>query len=384
VEILASLPAKRKIAAVTSRTPSAKYIDPLDHIWITAAHELGLTVARSPHGYAHTDGKGNLFLAPQEDLDHDDCLAQMILHELCHALVQGEDSFAKPDWGLSNDDRDDVYPDDVTREWACLRVQASLLRPYGLRQLLAPTTDFRVFYDALPPRPLDGAQGREAKLSQDGLSLAHHPPYRRVLTDALAATAELHRAVAKASQRSQRGPASSTTPLPLLWHSSPAPKLHKSGLPMSDGVHEAPASATCAGCAFLLAPEKRTATYRCQRTATEESTGKVVQPGSAACALYEPPLDCQTCAACCRHAFSLVPVRPSDEINWKHPQLVAKSGKDLTVIRDPERRCCAALGDRDDHSFGCRIYHDRPRTCRDFTSGTRNCLEARRRVGLDA
>ena len=86
MEILASLPAKRKIAAVTSRTPSAKYIDPLDHIWITAAHELGLTVARSPHGYAHTDGKGNLFLAPQEDLDHDDCLAQMILHELCHAL----------------------------------------------------------------------------------------------------------------------------------------------------------------------------------------------------------------------------------------------------------------------------------------------------------
>lgn len=366
-----------------NRIAHAKYIDPLDHLWITAAKELGLQVERSPHGYAHTDGKGNLYIAPTEELDPDDCLAQMILHELCHALVQGEDSFSKPDWGLSNDEQADVYESDVTREQACLRVQASLLRPYGLRRLLAPTTDFRVFYDALPQKPLDGASPREAKLSQDGLSLAHHPPYRRVLTEALTATAELHRALGKASRPSATSP-EATEPLPSLWQSAPSPKLHKSGLPMSDGVFESKKGTTCGGCAFLKTPDKRGAAFRCERTAIEASPGKVVNPTLAACALFEPPLDCQSCAACCRHAFSLVPVRLSDEVNWRHPQLVGKSGKDLTILRDPERRCCAALGETAEHSFGCLIYSDRPRTCRDFSAGTFNCLEARRRVGLDA
>ncbi len=367
-----------------NRAVRAKYIDPLDHIWISAAKELGLKVHRSPHGYAHTDGKGNLFLAPQEDLDDDDCLAQMIFHELCHALVQGEDSFGKPDWGLSNDERADVYSEDVTREWACLRVQASLLRPYGLRLLLAPTTDHRKFYDQLPRRPLDGATDEEARLSQNGLSLAHQPPYRRAITEALTATAELHRAVSKAARQSPSASGQSDAPLPTLWQSVPSPKAHKSGLPMSDGMFDAPRGATCQDCAYCKAPEKRGASYRCQRTAIEDTPGKVVLPTAGACALFEPPLDCQRCAACCRHAFDLVPVRTTDEITWKHPQLVAKAGKDLTVIRDTHRRCCAALGGTFAEGFGCLIYGERPRTCRDFTSGSFNCLEARRRVGLDA
>ena len=366
-----------------SRSVSAKYIDPLDHLWISAAHELGFKVERSPHGYAHTDGKGTIYIANPEELDDDDCLAQMILHELCHALVQGEDSFGKPDWGLTNDERSESYPGDVSRELACLRVQASLLRPHGLRRLLAPTTDYRAFYDVLPRRPLDDAPPPESKLAQEGLSLAHHPPYRRVLSEALTATAELHRAVAKALR--QRPPSAPTdNAQPTLWQSSPPPKLHKSGLPMSDGVFDAPGDASCADCAFLRPPDKRGAAYRCQRTAVEETSGKVVIPTTAACALFEPPLDCQTCAACCRHAFALVPVNPSDEINWRHPQLVGKVGKDLTVLRSPEGRCCGALAGTDQEGYRCQIYSDRPRTCREFSSGTFNCLEARRRVGLDA
>jgi hypothetical protein len=366
-----------------NRSVSAKYIDPLDHIWIAAAAQLGLTVERSPLGYAHTDGKGKLYIAPTEALDADDCLAQIILHELCHGLTQGEDSFHKPDWGLCNDDKSAVYPDDVTRERACLRLQASLLRPYGLRRLLAPTTDFRTFYDALPRRPLEQASPRESQLTQDGLSLAHHPPYRRVLTEALTATADLHRAVARAARESD--PDKSSPPsLTTMWQSVPPPKLHKSGLPMSDGMFESPPDATCGGCAFLKPPEKRGASYRCQRTAIEESPGKVVNPIAGACGLFEPPLDCQRCAACCRHAFSLVPIRPSDEIHWRHPQLVSRSGKDLTVLRDSERRCCAAIEGDDQEGYRCLIYAHRPRTCREFSAGTFNCLEARRRVGLDA
>lgn len=368
-----------------NRSVSAKYIDPLDHIWISAAKELGLKVQRSPHGYAHTDGKGNLYFAPPDELDDDDCLAQMIFHELCHALVQGEGSFDKPDWGLSNDEQADVYAGDVTREWACLRIQASLLRPYGLRRLLAPTTDFRAFYDKLPRHPLAEAPEREAELAQAGLSLAHRPPFRRVLSDALIATCELHRAVSKSARQPTNPKAEPhDAPLPILWHSVPSPKLHKSGLPMSDGMFEAPRGTTCQDCAYCLPPEKRGASHRCQRTAVDDTPGKVVKETTGACALFEPPLDCQRCAACCRHAFDLVPVRTTDEITWKHPKLVGKAGKDLTVLRDPVRRCCAALDGSFSDGYGCLIYSERPRTCRDFTSGTFNCLEARRRVGLDA
>lgn len=32
--------------------------------------------------------------------------------------------------------------------------------------------------------------------------------------------------------------------------------------------------------------------------------------------------------------------------------------------------------------FTCAIYEDRPRTCRDFTILSQNCLDARRTVGL--
>ena len=108
------------------RSVAAHYIDPLSHIWLTAATELGLRVRRSPHGYATTDGNGSLSIAPDGDLDADDCLAQIILHELCHALVQGPSSFSMPDWGLSNDMEEAEKRGDFIREHACLRVQAAL------------------------------------------------------------------------------------------------------------------------------------------------------------------------------------------------------------------------------------------------------------------
>ena len=73
----------------------------------------------------------------------------MIFHELCHSLVQGEDAFGRPDWGMDN-----VGDDDVWREHACLRLQAVLAGRHGLRGLFAPTTDFRGFWDRLPADPL--------------------------------------------------------------------------------------------------------------------------------------------------------------------------------------------------------------------------------------
>ena len=357
-------------------------------------------------------------MAPTDCLDADDCLAQIIFHELCHALTQGEAQFDQPDWGLDNDDTHAAFVGDLTREWACLRVQAMFLRPYGLRKLLAPTTDFRAFYDALPRLPLEQAPARERELAGQALSLAYGPPYRRVLHEALRATAEFHQTLAALSESQNasvgpaRGPllgkAADATPvsgsdrdrannagdspqpvegkaseaLPVLWLAAPAPHLHKSGLPMSDGMFAAPRGATCWDCAYLFTPTKPTAAYRCERSSQNGNAGRVIKPDLAACGLFEPPLDCQTCAACCRKAYSLVPVRPSDELQVKYPQLVARSGKELTVLRDENRQCCAALeGDVAD-GFRCGVYGCRPRTCRDFGAGTANCVEARRRVGL--
>ncbi|MEM7436592.1 MAG: YkgJ family cysteine cluster protein, partial [Myxococcota bacterium] len=124
------------------REPTHLYLDPLDAIWLTTAHRIGFRVERSSEAYASTDGQGVMVIGTPDTLDPDDCLAQMILHELCHSLVEGAASLALPDFGLDNE----TNQHDV-REHACLRLQASLTAPHGLRAALAPTTDFRDYYD---------------------------------------------------------------------------------------------------------------------------------------------------------------------------------------------------------------------------------------------
>jgi hypothetical protein len=379
------------------RSIDARYVDPLDHIWLSAAAKLGLRIERSPLGYATTDGKGTLTIAPPAELDPDDCLAQIILHELCHALVQGEDSFQKPDWGLLNDVRAAAYEGDTVREQATLRVQAALLRRYGLRRLLGPTTEFRRFYDALPQDPLAGDRHDPAlPLAHAGMALAARPPFAKVLTEALAATAQLHQALPRAAAaydadaaqgaetRSEPAPSGpGGAKLPTLWGAAPAPALHKSGLPMSDGIFTAERGATCGGCGACTPPPGPRGSYRCERTATPDSPGRVVTPTAAACALYSPPLDCQACAACCRHAYELVPVGRNEPLFARFSHLCEKKGKVLTVRRDPVRKRCAALDGPDQGPYACGIYSERPSTCRDFTAGSKNCIEARRRVGLE-
>ena len=112
-------------------------MDPLDGIWLTIADRIGFRVERSAEVYASTDGKGLMTIGAPSELDADDCLAQMILHELCHSLIEGVESLVVADFGLDNESERDV-----TREHACLRLQAWLTEKYGLRQALAPTTDF--------------------------------------------------------------------------------------------------------------------------------------------------------------------------------------------------------------------------------------------------
>src|SRR5258708_20520585 len=117
----------------------------IDDIWLGAARALGFAVDRTTACYASSDGQGRILIGAPEILDVDDSLAQLICHELCHALVQGPQRRQLPDWGL-----DVSGGADTAREHACLRVQAHLSRPFGLRAVMAPTTEYRAYYDALP------------------------------------------------------------------------------------------------------------------------------------------------------------------------------------------------------------------------------------------
>lgn len=190
-----------------------RYVDPLDAVWLRAAADVGLRVVRAPDAFASTDGRGKLVLGSAETLDADDCLAQMIFHELCHALVQGPASFAEVDWGLDNETERDVV-----REHACLRVQAVLLGPLDLRVALAPTTDFRAWYDALPDDPLHdplpdpiGGPDPSIALAEEALVRVDAPPWAPHLRRALEATARIVRAVRDAGGDVLEGE------LPPIW-----------------------------------------------------------------------------------------------------------------------------------------------------------------------
>ena len=189
------------------REITRRYIDPLAQIWLGAASRIGLRVVRTPDTYAATDGRGTLAIAIDSELDADDSLAQMIFHELCHALVLGPASFAEVDWGLDNETERDVV-----REHACLRVQAALLAPLDLRVAFAPTTDFRVWYDALPDDPLEGPpDDASIPLAKEALARVDTPPWAPHLRRALDASARIVAAVRDA------GGDVLTGELPPLW-----------------------------------------------------------------------------------------------------------------------------------------------------------------------
>ena len=167
------------------REPRHIYLDPLDAIWLTTAERIGFAVKRSAEVFASTDGRGTMTIGAAETLDPDDCVAQMVLHELCHSLIEGAQSLQLPDFGLDNEgDRD------VTREHACLRLQASLTGKYGLRTALAPTTDFRRYYDDLPEDPFAG-EDPAIQLARKGAARSDHAPWAPHLFDALEATAQV-------------------------------------------------------------------------------------------------------------------------------------------------------------------------------------------------
>ena len=155
-------------------------------IWIFAAGEMGMQIMRSDEVNVAWNGDGVLTIGTPETLDPDDCLAQMILHEVCHALCEGPDCVEKPDWGLDSFD-----PAKRVHEHACLRLQAALADQYNMRSFFAATTFFRSYYDQLPEHPLAHGDDPAIELAKAGWERSQHGPWAVPLRGALHRTATI-------------------------------------------------------------------------------------------------------------------------------------------------------------------------------------------------
>jgi len=359
---------QKDIATMPEASPLARQT--IERIWISAAGRLGLRVVRNPAAFASYDGAGTLTIANDEALDADDSVAQLVFHELCHGLVQGPESGAQPDWGLSNQDAQDVW-----REHACLRLHVYLAGPFGLREMMAPTTEYRAYHDALggdPFRPLDDPA---AVLARSAIERVASREWLTVLRAALQATRD---EVDRGKIESERGV------LPDAGASgdtSASVNLHVSGFPVMEDPEK-----TCASCAWMYRGGRGRPVTRCRASAGADGVGLRVDEAMRACERWEAALDCQTCGACCREAYHSVTVAVRDPVVWKHPDLIERHGHRFEIRRTGER--CAALVDRRNETakslpvFSCSIYDDRPTPCRQFEAGGSHCLVARRRVGL--
>lgn len=344
-----------------ARAVTHRYLDPVDEIWLATAKKLGFEVRRSDAAYASYDGSGVITIAISAAFDADDSLAQIIFHELCHALVTGPDARHLPDWGLHNADSRDL-----ALEHACHRLQAALSNRHGLRDFMAVTTDHRPYWESLPDDPLAPGPDPAIELAQAAWQRARQGLWGEALDAALTATARIAQNVRPFSGEDS------------LWSSTRA--MHASGFPLArDAEH------TCGDCAWLFVAGPGRKEARCRQTRKgARSIGRRVQPLERGCERWEPKLQadaCGACGACCRQGFDLVPVRAREPLVRLHPELVHKDRHGLCLPR-PAGRCVALDGDGDAHAYRCRIYANRPRACAEFEVSGDACLEARRRVGL--
>ncbi|MGE0784898.1 MAG: YkgJ family cysteine cluster protein [Sandaracinaceae bacterium] len=331
-----------------------RYDDPLDRVWIATAEAIGLRVTRTPDAYATTDGRGALAIGVSGTLDADDHLAQMILHELCHSLVEGPDSFERADWGLDNESERDLR-----REHACLRTQAWLTQRHGLRGFFAPTTDHRAFFDALGDDPLEG-DDPSVRLARRAIARAERDPWAPHLARALDATeAMIRTAAAFAPRGSDRS---------LYATLAPARPIHPAG----GRVHPAVRGRTCGECAWASGDDLACAARAHAR----------IEARWPICERFAARVECDDCGACCREAYGEVAVEEREPITLARPDLVRAVSGGLAILRGSDGRCPALLGDGGAAPYRCEAYEARPRSCRDFERGGDHCFEARRRVGL--
>ncbi|MFO1418375.1 MAG: YkgJ family cysteine cluster protein [Methylotetracoccus sp.] len=359
----------------SARPITHRYEDPLAQIWIRCAEQTGFRVVRSPEVFASCDGAGTLLIGEAATLDADDSLGQMILHELCHALIEGDAGEARPDWGLDNTSRRDTW-----HEHACLRLQAYLADRFGLRNFFAPTTMFRTrFWNTLPEDPFaapadqGGRREPSCVAARIGAWRAEQPRWSAPLDAALQATAAIADALRNSVVQAPLGAVPGDQAMPSLWQSAGlAPEQHPAGHAPLAAYHP---DRRCGDCAWGF---RRGGGFRCRHRPDQG-----LRPEAPACMRFEPAdeLNCADCGACCREAYDAVELSPGDAVARRHPDLIIHGTR--RKLRRNGTRCIALQGgDTPTEAFLCRIYADRPRSCREFARGGANCLDARRRVGL--
>jgi hypothetical protein len=329
------------------RSTSGIYKDPADLIWLSTAARLGIQIRRSDETYASWDGARTLTLCTPAAFDPDDSLAQLILHELCHALVQGPAGRRRVDWGLDNVDDDAA----AVEEHACHRLQAALLDRHGLREVLAVTTSWRSYWEALPEDPLGAGDDPAIARARAAWPDAVRGPWAQPIEDALRATAALAAAVAPFA------------PPDSVWRR--ARPQH----PLGGAV--GPVGHSCGDCAWG-------ATGRCVARAEEGGEGPGTVDSWPACFRWQASLSCGDCGACCREGYHLAPVEPDEALYTARPDLLVHDADGAALPR-PGGRC---VGLAAQPGWRCAIYALRPRACSELEPGGEGCLIARRRVGL--
>jgi Fe-S-cluster containining protein len=335
------------------------YQDPLNTVWLRTAERCGLTVVRSDTVFASFDGTRTLTICTDDHFDPDDCLAQMIFHELCHALVMGASGSEKRDWGLDNaDERDAIF------EHACHRLQATLADRYGLREVLGPTTDYRRYYDELPADPLAPSGDPAVELAVDGWNRARHGRWTQALDSGLRATQQIAEAIHDQIDSGSL----------LARYRAP----HRLGLPPGGEASR------CGTCAWALV-EGDSDSMRClMASRVHNAPAPDVAAEERGCRFHEERLtdqSCGTCGACCREAYHEVHVDPDEPLVKSRADLLSRRGTAFAIVR-PDGRCVALKGAGSlEQPYRCEVYRQRPRQCDDFTISSSNCLEARQRTG---
>lgn len=243
---------------------------------------------------------------------------------------------------------------------AAARLAAAHADPYGLRLF------WRLPATSLPPfsaDPLRESDGPAAELAQRSYLQSHGTPPAAIIEKAMSATANLA-AILRENHCTDSA-----------WDR--VRPIH----PLGFGAGEP--SLLCRNCGWFLA-SKDPLRGHCLH-ARLAGRRKTIAATTPSCNRFESPLcddDCGACGACCHRGFSLVPVLPGDHILKVRPDWVVRDTWGRHIPR-PNGQCLALQGDGTSEAlWRCQIYPDRPRHCRDFTTGSLSCLEARRRAGI--
>lgn len=338
----------------------SEYIDPLEYIWRRAAKQFGFNVERSKDVYASNNGRGIIYIAENQYLDPEDSMAQMILHELCHGLVQGESKVYELDWGFGKEGQ--TEEEETAWEHAALRLQAALLQQHGLRDIFIPTTPFRSYYQNLGANPLSNLDDC-APFLQKGIALANRAPYRIILNEALNASYQMISVLQSMTYKS--------TATHFLWDGFELPKCHATGrMELSAWFNK-----KCLDCVWFNDDF-------CQKNT--DAPQKILGTFNACSQFEQQQLDCQSCAACCC-AFDQIPISDLEFVHLSrlNPKIVTSLPDYTGMTYNKSLPSCAALAHSSDRQrWHCTIYEERPLTCQDVEKYGPACLFARQKQGF--